>query len=189
MPDTAPAEGAARPLLATAELVGGYRWIERRLFELTGAWALDAGVPALQVHLSEASLQHAWHAELWEDRLPVLASVDQAALTRPTPAAAAALGVLAETSDPVARLAGLYRGLLPRLLMAYDRHAATAAPVADGPVLRALTLVRRDEIDQWRAGEALLEGLLLGSTEVDQALEAARRLESSLLSAGPDLFG
>jgi hypothetical protein len=193
--DAPPAEPApdletpvARPLLETAELVGAYRWLEHRLFELTGGWALEPSTPAVQVHLSEVSLQHAWHAELWEDRLPVLASVDPAALTRPPPGAEAALAVLEAAPDAVTRLGGLYRALLPRLLAAYDRHAATAAPVADGPVVRALTLVRRDEIDQRRAGEALLEGLWAGTDDLDRALDTARRLESALLNGGSALF-
>jgi hypothetical protein len=63
---------------------GAYRWIEQRLFELTGAWSADQALgSALQVHLFAASAQHAAHAVRWYDRLPVLATVDRDALTKP----------------------------------------------------------------------------------------------------------
>ncbi len=57
----------------TAALVGEYRWIENALYGLLGEWVTDMPVAAVQVHLDAQSLRHAWHAELWSDRLPVLA--------------------------------------------------------------------------------------------------------------------
>ena len=70
---------AACPLplgLAAAALVGEYRWIENALYRLLGEWVTDMPVAAVQVHLDGQSLRHAWHAELWADRLPVLAGAD-----------------------------------------------------------------------------------------------------------------
>ncbi len=168
-----------------AELYGAYCWLERRLYELTGAWAGEAAPPEVQIHLDEVSWQHAWHSELWSARLPVLDGIDPEALTRPSgPAAAPLLDALAELDGPVERLAGLYRVVLPRLLATYARHLRRGAAVADAPGMRALRLVRWDEIMSWEAGEALLQGLLTGPEEAAAAAGAQQRLESSVVASG-----
>ncbi len=174
----------ALPLERAAEHVGAYRWVERRLFELTGAWAAEADLPAVQVHLDRVSTEHAWHAELWEDRLPVLDGTDREALTRPAgPALGALIDTLAATGQTLGRLAGLTRVVLPRLLVTYDRHLARAVPVADGPVVRALRLVRRDELEAWAEGEALLEGALRTTADAAVVAEAQQRLEAAVVGA------
>lgn len=175
--EAAPGPGSLDQL---ARVVGAYRWVEHRLFEVTGAWATDGGPPALAVHAAEVSLQHAWHAELWEDRLPVLAGRDPAELTVAPAPVVQAMDTLAAFSDPADRLAGLYRALLPRLLATYGAHAARAAEVSEGPVRRALTLVCRDETEQWLAGEALLETLLTAPGAVRRAAGAAEAVEASV---------
>jgi hypothetical protein len=173
-------ETAALSFEDSARRVGAYRFVEHRLFEVTGAWAVGGGDAVVSVHASEMSLQHAWHAELWEERLPAVAWADHERLTAAPDAVAAALDELAAADDPASRLAGLYRSLLPRLLITYDEHAAVTVPVTDGPVIRALTLVRRDEVDQLAAGTALLDGLLAGPGAARRADEAAARMEALL---------
>jgi hypothetical protein len=39
-------------------------------------------IAAVQVHLDAQSMRHAWHAELFAERLPVLAGADPDGLTR-----------------------------------------------------------------------------------------------------------
>ena len=56
---------------ATAALVGEYRWIENALYRLLGEWVTDMPIPAVQLHLDAQSMRHAWHADLWAERLPV----------------------------------------------------------------------------------------------------------------------
>jgi hypothetical protein len=180
-----PARPGALPLARAAELLGAYRWAERRLFELTGAWAAGTDVPSVQLHLDAVSAEHAWHAELFADRLPVLDGTDREALTRPAgPALGPVMEALAATEGTVGRLAGLYRVVVPRLLTTYGRHLELAAPVADGPAIRALRLVRRDEVESLLRGESLLEGLLVAPADAEAAAEAQRRLESAVVSAG-----
>jgi hypothetical protein len=162
----------------SARRVGAYRLIEHRLFEVTGGWAVGGGDPALAVHASEMSLQHAWHAELWEERLPAVAWAAHRQLTAAPPSVVAALDELATAPDPVSRLAGLYRSLLPRLLETYADHVAATVPVTDGPVVRALTLVRRDEVDQLAAGSALLAELADGPEDLRRGDEAAARVDA-----------
>jgi hypothetical protein len=159
--------------------------MERRLFELTGTWAAEVTVPEAQVHFDVVSGQHAWHAELWAARLPVLDGVDPEALTRPSgPAVGPLFDALGEPTGTVERLAGLYRVVLPRLLVTYQRNLLLAAPVADAPAVRVLRLVRRDEIEAWEAGEALLQSLLAGPEGAAAATAVQGRLESSLAASG-----
>ena len=143
----------------------------------------------VQVHLDEVSRQHAWHAELWAERLPVLDGVDPGRSPDPRPGGRApplrpgrrghrlARGVpgghpraAAPTTGQrglgvVQRLAGLYRVVLPRLLVTYGRPPGPGrCRWPDGPVIRALRLVRRDELEAWQAGERVLEELLARPT-------------------------
>ena len=203
----APTDGGptALPLGRTAELVGEYRWIETTLFTLLGTWVLDVPIAAVQVNLDAQSMRHAWHADLWGDRLPVLAGVDPDALTRPSRATAVLFDAL-EGVVPVAegpgstwpaadlegvarpaalpRLAGLYRVVLPRLVTTYTRHLRVVAPVADGPLRRALRLVLRDDIEDWLAGERLLQRLMTRPHDVAAVHGFLQQLESATVAAG-----
>lgn len=183
MTDATAPERHALAFEDSARRVGAYRWIEHRLFEVTGAWAVSGGDVALAVHASEVSLQHAWHAALWEERLPAVAWADHDRLTAAPAPVSAALDALAAATDPLTRLHGLYRVVLPRLLRTYEDHAALTVPTTDGPVIRALTLVRRDETDQLAAGQELLDALGERAEDPPGVDETVARLEA--LVAGP----
>jgi hypothetical protein len=195
----------ALPLGRTAELVGEYRWIESALFRLLGAWVADMPVAAVQVHLDAQGMRHAWHAELLGDRLPVLAGVDPDVLTRPSPATTALFAALEGVEVPVEgpgsswppadrdraprpgalpRLAGLYRVVLPRMVTTYTRHLRVVAPVADAPLQRALRLVLRDEVEDWLAGERLVQRLVTRPHDVAAVYEFQQLLESVAVGAG-----
>ncbi len=191
MADPGPAPALA--LSDAARILGGYRWMEQRVFELTGAWAADAADPRVQLHLDEVSIQHAWHAELFADRLPVLDGVDPDALSVPDgPVAGPLLGALGHLGDSAAdadpltdvrRLAGLYRVVLPRLLVTYDRHLGAAVPATDGPVIRVLRLVLRDESESWLAGESQLQALVVTPEAVAAAGQVQTELEALCIEA------
>jgi hypothetical protein len=193
-------------LRRAAELIGGYRWLEHRLFEITGVWSALAHDPLVRLHLFEASHQHAWHAELWADRLPVLAGVDPELLTKPPEPAGAVLATLAGNGPPsgqpgsswspaeeggsaigprgaLPRLAGLYRVVMPRLVVSYGRHLAAASPVTDGPVIRALRLILADEVEDWHAGERLVQRLVTRPHDVAAVYAHQQRLESVVVNA------
>jgi hypothetical protein len=205
-PGPAEAPGPAALALAdTAALVGEYRWIEHTLYGLLGEWVTDMPVAAVQVHLDGQSLRHAWHADLWADRLPVLAGADPAGLTRPSVQGAVAVAIL-NGVPPVAegpgstwppadeippgrpgalpRLAGLYRVVLPRLVTSYERHLRVASEVSEGPVRRALRLVLNDEIEDWHTGERLVQRLVTRPHDVAAVHEFLQRLESAVVAAG-----
>jgi hypothetical protein len=193
------------PLGTAAALLGEYRWIENALYRVLGEWVTDMPLAAVQVHLDGQSMRHAWHADLWAERLPVLNGADPDSLTVPSAASAAVFAALTgvpvptegpgsswapapdvELSPPGAlpRLAGLYRVVLPRLVTTYERHLGVAGAVTDGPVLRTLRLVLNDEIDDWRAGERLVQRLVTRPHDVAAVYEFLQRLESAAVGAG-----
>ncbi|MGA2838040.1 MAG: hypothetical protein ABSF84_15715 [Acidimicrobiales bacterium] len=204
--DTAAGEPrASLPLGVTAALVGEYRWIETSLYALLGGWVADMPIAGVQVHLDEQSMRHAWHAELWGDRLPVLSGADPDAVTRPSAATAAVFAALDGVEPVVAgpgstwppadrevpprpgalpRLAALYRVVLPRLVTSYTRHLRVVAPVADGPLRRSLRLVLNDEVEDWLAGERMVQRLVTRPHDVDAVHEFQQRLESVAVAAG-----
>ncbi|MGA3148489.1 MAG: hypothetical protein ABSF33_13585 [Acidimicrobiales bacterium] len=204
VPDLA---GGSLPLTlgATAALVGEYRWIENALYGLLGSWVTDMPVAAVKLHLDQQSLRHAWHAELWADRLPVLTGADPMSLTVPSATSAALFAALdgfvptsglpgstwppagdepAGRPGALPRLAGLYRVVLPRLVTSYERHLGVTGPVTDGPVARALRLVLNDEIEDWLAGERLVERLVTRPHDVVAVHEFLQRLETAVVGAG-----
>src|SRR5437763_8400378 len=67
----------------TARRVGNYKWVEMRLFEALGGWV--ATVPELDVkmRLGTHCYKHAWHADLWNKRLPELREMNTDRLTVP----------------------------------------------------------------------------------------------------------
>ena len=188
----------------TATLVGEYRWIEHALYRQLGTWIPDTAVAAVQVHLDAQSMRHSWHAELWAERLPVLTGADPDGLTAPAPATAALFSALSGeppvatgagstwppagqvTERPAAlpRLAGLYRVVLPRIVVSYQRHLGVVSPFTDGPVARALRLVLNDEIEDWQAGERLVQRLVTRPHDVIAVHEFVQRLESAVVGAG-----
>lgn len=195
----APAGGGlavgALPLQDAAARHGAFSWTEQRLFALTGAWAAAPGPPDdARLLLFEWSAQHAWHAQLWADRLPVLADVDRQELVRPPSTALAmaleALGPPAPGGGTAAAahaagfLAALSKVVLPGLLAAYRAHGGLLVPVADRPAARALTLVVRDEGDELAALASLsAASVAAGGAETDPGTTVSR-LEDMLGAGG-----
>lgn len=147
---------------------GAYLWVERRLFELTGAWTGVPGIAAAaRIHLFEASARHAWHAELWRERLPLVAGFDVEAIVRPWSAELdAALGAIApphtagaHEPDELALMGALCTGILPRLVRSYRAYLDRASETSDAPGMRVAALVVRDEEEEIDAGSAVLREL------------------------------
>ena len=151
--------------------MGAYQWVERRLFEVLGAWGSSQVVPEVQVLFDVYSQQHAWHAELFAERLPVLDSLDPAALVvppnaevdrmlselsggaRPTAGSAVTGRLMGEAPAGSGGSGGSGGTLLrPRAgpggaapsRDGYVLHLRRAAPVAEAPLARSLRLVLRE---------------------------------------------
>jgi hypothetical protein len=164
---------------------GAYRWVELRLFEALGAWA--ATVPELEAAalLGAHGSHHAWHAELWQERLPAHAGADVDDLTRPANEAVARfMDAMAQPEPTLERLVGAYRVLAPRLITAYSRHRDAISALVDAPTARILDFVLHDEMQDWREGEALVQSLIATPDDVRRAAEHQARLEAILVEAG-----
>ncbi len=192
-------------LEASAALVGEYRWIEHALYRLLGQWVLEMPIAAVQVYLDAQSMRHAWHAELFAERLPVMAGADPDVWTVPSAPTAALFTALSGSAPPAAgadsvgprvdgevfehpgalpRLAALYRVVLPRLVTSYERHLRVVGPLTDAPVARALRLVLNDEVEDWQAGERLVERLVSRPHDVAAVYGFLQHLEAVVVGAG-----
>jgi hypothetical protein len=171
-----------------AAMVGAYRWVELRLFEILGGWVADESSGEARLFFDVHSQQHAWHAQLFLDRLPLLDGVDRDVLTvAPSPTVERFVENVEKTDGSAARTAVLARCALPRLVTAYDLHLQRASPVADAPLIRALQLVVGDEARALRKAEALYEAMI-GSADVpDEATGRVGHVEEPLLGVGPGL--
>ena len=178
--------GEGLTLERAGQRLGAYRWLEWRLFEVTGRWALDDGCAPAQLFFDRLSAEQAWHAELWAERLPVLAGVDPDELTRPPSPSAGELLVRLEALTPDAagtagRLVALARVVLPRLVVTYRIHLERSGVAAEGPVRRALRLVLADERSAWEDAELLLQRVLAAPGALGRAGETLRQLDELLV--------
>jgi hypothetical protein len=203
--------GTALPLEVAARLVGSYQWVERRLFEVLGVWVTSEPVPEAQVLFDVYSQQHAWHAELFAERLPALDSVDPESLVLPPSdevdrMLAVLAGVVPDGQDAAGtsaaprvgrlevpaggtlpRLVGIGRVVLARLVTGYTLHLRRVSPVVDAPLTRCLRLVLHDETEEWQALEALTQALLRRPHDVAVVTGHQQRLEEIIAGAGAGL--
>lgn len=179
MPSTLTLEESARRL-------GHARWIELQLFEALGGWVHDVRQPWLKRYLAEHSAQAAWHADLFEGRLPALAHLDAASLTTPaSEGVRSAITALREPTgdDPtIERLVGAYRVLIPRRIAECTLHRNHTSAITDGPTARVLSLVLHDHLQAWQVGELMLQALITDAGGVARAAAHQARLEQLLIS-------
>jgi hypothetical protein len=179
---TASLEGSGR-------LCGANRWAENRLFEMLGRWVPSTSEPSVKVVLDRHSLHHAWRADQWWQRLPVVADVDRHDLVvAPSPVIESVMDSAEQADSTVARLAAVYRVLQPRLAGSYARQRVLLHPVSDGSMIRTLDMVAQDLQRDWRDGELLLQGLLTSPARVAEASGWVERLEL-LLATNPTPWG
>lgn len=181
----------------SARRVGHYRWIESRLFEALGGWI--ATVPELDVKLvfGRHCYHHAWHAELWDKRLPELREMKTDRLcVPPNEALAEFVEALTEPEAPdltIEKLVGVYRVLIPRIIAAYTYHRNATSTITDTPTIRSLDFALQDDFTDWREGEMLLQSLIETPTEIERAGRRAVALEALMVRAGgiagPDSLG
>ncbi len=170
---------ASLTLEETARTLTRYHQVESLLFEVMGDWSGTVPEPEIKVALSAHAQEHAWHAALWRDRLPALGAAGSRQSGRSAPEnLVLALRRFESPDQTIEKLVGIYRVLLPHMVVAYSRHLSKASPLSDGPITRALKLVLNDEIEEWRQGEGLVHDLLMSSDEVGRAATHQGRLES-----------
>src|SRR5205814_10228938 len=172
----------------SARRVGNYKWVEMRLFEALGGWV--ATVPELDVKLvlGRQCYHHAWHAELWNKRLPELREMNTERLTEPpNDAMVQFIDAVREPEAPeltIEKLAGVYRVLIPRKIAAYTYHLNATSTITDAPTIRSLKFILTDEYDDWRDGEMMLQSLIRTPAEAERAAARTRHLEELMVEAG-----
>jgi len=172
----------------TARRIGHYKWIETKLFEALGGWV--ATVPELDVKLRLGThcYHHAWHADLFNKRLPELREMKPERLTvPPNDAMVAFVEALTEPEAPeltIEKLVGVYRVLIPHKIAAYTYHRNGTSEITDMPTVRMLDMVLRDEFDDWREGEMLIQSLIENDTDVERVTAHQARLEKLMVAAG-----
>lgn len=172
----------------TARRVGNYKWIETKLFEAMGGWV--ATVPELDVkmRLGTHCYHHAWHADLFNKRLPELREMKPERLTEPPNEAM--VSFVEAMTDPEApeltieKLVGVYRVLIPHKIAAYTYHRNGTSEITDMPTVRILDFILQDEFNDWREGEMLIQSMLETDEEVERAAAHQARLEKLMLAAG-----
>lgn len=174
-------------LVDTDRRIARYVWLERRRFEMLGAWAVS--VPELEVKALFAvqAHHHAWHASLWERHLPrrsgpITDHMDEAAADLSD--WARALEEPSGEGATLSRLVGAYRVTAAQAVAAYSDHLARASSLTDAAVGRTCRLVLADQIEDWRDGERVLQSQMRSGEEVERAAAHQARLEKLLLAAG-----
>ncbi|MGH9148998.1 MAG: hypothetical protein ACRD0F_01485 [Acidimicrobiales bacterium] len=168
-------------LIEQAAAVARFAHLERGLFEALGGWVATVPEPEVKLHLATHSRRHAWHADLCDDLLPAASGLDRPS-GEPPPAVVALFGAVAAPTATLERLVGAYRVVLPRLLATYDRHCRRANPASDGPMVRALQRISADEVEEWRAGEAMVQECVREALGVRRAADHQVRLEEMFLN-------
>jgi hypothetical protein len=172
----------------TARRVGHYKWVEMRLFEALGGWV--ATVPELDVKLRLGThcYKHAWHADLWNKRLPELREMNTERLTLPpNDEFVAFMDAITEPEGPdqtLEKLVGVYRVLIPHKIAAYTYHLNNTSNITDAPTMRSLKFVINDEFEDWRDGEMIIQSLIENEEDVQRAAAHQAKCEALIVKAG-----
>ena len=146
----------------SVERIVGYRWAQQQLSAALGGWV--ATIPELDVKaiLGPHCYQHAWHADLWRQRLPELKEPNE---HRAEPANEAFAAFMTELTSPdegdqtIEKLVGVYRVLVPHLLATYTFHRHVTSDIVDAPTVRLLGFMLSDLHQQIAEGEMMIQDL------------------------------
>lgn len=146
----------------SVERIVHYKWAEQHLSAALGGWV--ATIPELDVKamLGPHCYQHAWHADLWRQRLPELREANEDRAEPPNDAFAEFMTELTSPEDPdatIEKLVGVYRVLVPHLLATYSFHQRVTSDIVDAPTVRILKFMIDDDIEQVICGEMMIEDL------------------------------
>lgn len=146
----------------SVERIVNYKWAEQHLSAALGGWV--ATIPELDVkaRLGPHCYQHAWHADLWRQRLPELREANE---DRSEPANDAFVTFMTELTSPdapeltVEKLVGIYRVIVPHLLATYSFHRHVTSDIVDAPTVRILKFMIDDDVEQLIEGEMIIQDL------------------------------
>ncbi len=172
----------------TARRAGNYKWVEMKIFELMGGWVATLPELDIKLRLGSHCYHHAFHSELWHKRLPELREMNPERLTVPPnpefEAFIEALGEPEAADQSIEKLVGLYRVLLPHLIAAYTYHQNNTSTITDSPTIRNIEFCLRDDMEEWREGEMIIQSLIETPEEVDRAAAHQAKLTKLMIAAG-----
>jgi hypothetical protein len=138
----------------SARLLSHATWLERRLFEVLGAWAADTPEPAVKLAWARWSRLHAEHAALLEHLRPATRDHDVAQRGPLDAGWRTQVARMLAATTTTARLDRLLE-VLDGARTGYEQHLAAMRPVRDAPVQRVLRVI----LDAERSEHDELEGL------------------------------
>ena len=144
-------------IVDTARRLARDVYVERRLFEILGAWSSEASDDEAVRLFAVQSRHHGEQAEWFAELQPVLHDVDDALLAPPA-ALVEYLGAVAAATGDELRLVGLVEVVLPELLADHEAALASTNESADGPVVRVRRRVLLGAQEDWRAATQVLQG-------------------------------
>jgi hypothetical protein len=171
----------------SVERIVNYKWCEQRLSAALGGWV--ATIPELDVKtlLGPHCYQHAWHADLWRQRLPELKEPNE---HRAEPGNAAFVAFMDELTSPdgqdqtIEKLVGIYRVLVPHLLAVYTYHQRVTSDIVDAPTVRSLGFMLADNHEQFVQGEMMIQDLARSPELRERAGNWQTRLDVLLAKSG-----
>lgn len=157
-----------------ARAAGNFAWLEDRIADVTGSWVATVDDVDARLVLGARSHTHAWHAELWRDRMPDLRGVDNTALVAPASSGVESfMETLASSTTTLERMVSVHRVLLPRLVTAYALLLRGTNELIDAPTVRTLRLVLEDTREEVREGEMVIRSLTGDADGFEKKLAAA----------------
>ena len=173
----------------SARRVGAYKWIEMRLFEALGGWV--ATVPELDVKLvlGRHCYHHAWHAELWDKRLPEL-RCGRKSLTQSEAGNAGFAAFVQDVAAPerpdqtIEKLVGIFDVLKPHLLELYETHMRETDQISDAPTIEILDEIARKTRRHIEWGHAVLDRLCDTNESRARRRDRAEALRRALIACG-----
>jgi len=172
----------------TAKRIGHYKWVEIKLFEALGGWVATVPELDIKLRLGTHCYHHAWHAELFDKRLPELREMQTERLT--IPPNDHMVEFFEAMTEPEAahltieKLVGVYRVLIPHKIAAYTYHRNGTSEITDMPTIRILDFILQDEFSDWREGEMLIQSMIESPEELERAMSHQTKLEKIMLAAG-----
>jgi len=180
----------------SVERIVNYKWAEQQISAALGGWV--ATIPELDVkaRLGPHCYQHAWHADLWRQRLPELREANE---DRAEPANEAFATFMRELTSPegpdltIEKLVGVYRVLVPHLLAVYSFHRHVTSDIVDAPTVRILKFMIDDNVEQLIEGEMMIQDLARSTKLRERAGKWHTHLDVLLAEsggvAGPSTLG
>lgn len=157
-----------------ARTAGNFAWLEDRIADITGSWVATVDDIDARLVFGARSHTHAWHADLWRDRMPDLRGIDNTTLVVPASSGVASfMETLASSTTTLERMVSVHRVLLPRLVTAYALLLRGTNELIDAPTVRTLRLVLEDTREEVREGELVIRSLTGDAEGLEMKLAAA----------------